>query len=98
VICIIPIIPLGVVDEFDEFHQELMEDGQRAVSGGNVCDNRVNVDAEAQEVENGCHHADASNRSFCLGLVHVKNSRALFGLGYHIPNAILLNHAHFPLR
>ena len=31
--CVIPMSPLGVIDESDEFHQELMEDGQQAVSG-----------------------------------------------------------------
>jgi hypothetical protein len=32
--CVIPTNPLGVVDESDEFHQELMEDGQWAVGSG----------------------------------------------------------------
>jgi hypothetical protein len=35
---------------------------------------------------------------FCLGLVHVKNIHALFGLGYHVPNVLLLDHAHVHLR
>ncbi len=44
---IIPASPLGVVDESNEFHQELMEDGQRAVGGGDGCDNGIHVDTEA---------------------------------------------------
>jgi hypothetical protein len=38
------------------------------------------------------------NGSFCLGLVHIKNIHALFGIGYHVPEALLLNHAPVPLR
>ncbi len=42
--------------------------------------------------------ANTGNRSFCLGLVHVKNIHALFGIGYHVSEALLLNHAYVPLR
>ncbi len=49
--CVIPMSPLGVVDESDEFHQELMEDGQWAVGGGDCNDNQIHVDTEAREVE-----------------------------------------------
>jgi hypothetical protein len=32
VICIKPACPLGIVDDSDEFHQELAENGQQVVS------------------------------------------------------------------
>ncbi len=37
--CIIPTSPLSVVDKSDEFRQELMEDGQWAIGGGDGYDN-----------------------------------------------------------
>ncbi len=95
---VIPTSPLGVVDEFDEFNQELTEDGQWAVGSDNGRDDGIHFDTEAQEVENGCHCANASSTNFCLGFLQVKNIHALFCIGYHVPNALLLNHAFVPLR
>jgi hypothetical protein len=45
--CVAPTSPLSVVDESDEFHQELMEDGRWAVGGGDDRDNQIYVDTEA---------------------------------------------------
>ncbi len=85
---ITPTSPLGVIDESDEFHQELMEDGQWAVGGGDGCDNQIHVNTKAQEVEDESHSADTSNGSFCLGLVYIKNIHALFGVGNHVSETI----------
>jgi hypothetical protein len=38
-----------------------------------------------------------SNGSFCLGLVCVKNIHPLIGVGDHIPDTLLFDHAHVPL-
>jgi hypothetical protein len=43
---VIPTSPLSAVDESDEFHQELMEDGQWAVVNGDGSDNQIHVDTE----------------------------------------------------
>jgi hypothetical protein len=53
-----PACPLGIVDDSGEFHQKLMEDGQRVVSSGDGCDDGVHVDTEVQEIKNGCHCAN----------------------------------------
>jgi hypothetical protein len=37
--CITPTSPLSVIDEPDEFHQELTKDGRWAVGGGDGCNN-----------------------------------------------------------
>jgi hypothetical protein len=95
---VIPMSPLGVVDESDEFHQELTEDGQLAVGHGDCPDNQIHVDTVDQEVKDGSHSANTGNGSFCLGLVHLKNIHALFGIEYHVSETMLLNHARVPLR
>ncbi len=82
--CIIPTSPLSVVDESDEFHKELVEDGRWAVGGGDCCDNWIHVDTEAWEVEDGSNSANMGNGTLCLRLVHVKNIHALFGIGNHV--------------
>jgi hypothetical protein len=46
-ICAIPTSPLGVIEESDEFYQELMENGQWAVGGGDGHDNQIHVDTKA---------------------------------------------------
>ena len=45
--CLIPMSPLGVVYNSDEFHQELTEDGQWAVGSGDGGDNQIHVDTVA---------------------------------------------------
>ncbi len=48
--CIKPASPLGCVDDSDDFHQELTEDGRRVVTIGDGCNYGVHVDTEAQEI------------------------------------------------
>jgi hypothetical protein len=45
--CVMPTSQLGVVDESDEFHQELTKYVGWAVSSGDGCDNQIHVDTEA---------------------------------------------------
>jgi hypothetical protein len=49
--CIIPSCPLCAVDDPDEFHQKLMEDRGRAVSGGYWCDDQIHVDKKAGKID-----------------------------------------------
>ncbi len=44
--CTEPASPFDIVDGSDEFHQELMEDGQRIISDGNGHDDGVHIDAD----------------------------------------------------
>ncbi len=51
--CIIPLCPLCVVDDLDEFHQKITEDKWRAVSGGYGRDDQIHVDAKAGKNKDG---------------------------------------------
>ncbi len=64
--CVILMSSFSVVDESDELHQELTEDGQWAAGSDDGHDNQIHVDTEAQEVKDGSHSADTGNGSFCL--------------------------------
>jgi hypothetical protein len=50
---IIPLCPLCVIDDPDEFHQKLTEDRWRAVSGGYGHDDRIHVDAKDGKINDG---------------------------------------------
>jgi hypothetical protein len=96
--CIIPSCPLCVVNDPDEFHQKLMEDRLRAVSGGYGRDDRIHVDAKARKINDGYHGANLGNESFCLGLACIEDIHALFCVGDHVSHMLLLDHARVPLR
>ena len=44
--CVVPSCPLCAVDDLDELHQKLMEDGLRTVSSGYCRDDRIHVDTK----------------------------------------------------
>jgi hypothetical protein len=96
--CFIPLFPLHVVNDPDEFHQKLMEDRWRAVSGGYGHDDKIHVDAKARKVDNGYHGANSGDGSLCLGLVCVKDIYALFCVGDDVSHMLLLDHACVSLR
>ncbi len=96
--CIKPACPLGVVNDSDELIQELMEYGHRVVGSSDGHDDGVHVDTEAQEIYNGHHCVNANNGDFCLGLVHFDYIHALLGVGYHVLDTLLFDHACVPLR
>jgi hypothetical protein len=96
--CIMPSCPICDVDHPDKFHQKLMEDRWRAVSGGYGHDDRIHVDAKAGKIYNGHHGANSGDGILCLGLVCIKYIHALFCVGDHVLHMLLLNHARIPLR
>ncbi len=96
--CIIPLCPLHVVNNPDEFCQILTEDRPRAVSGGYGHDERIHVDAKARKINDGYHGANLGSGSLCLGLVCIKDIHALFCVGDHSSHMLLLDHAYVPLE
>jgi hypothetical protein len=48
--CIVPSCPHCAVDDPDQFHQKLMEDRWRAISGGYCRDDQIHVDAKAEKL------------------------------------------------
>jgi hypothetical protein len=79
--CIIPLCPLCVIDDPDEFHPKLMEDRWRAVSGGYGRDDRIHFEAKAGKINNGYHGANLDGlMEFALLLRVVTLSVAKFPL------------------
>jgi hypothetical protein len=91
--CIVPMCPLCAVDDPDEFHQKLMEDRWRAVSGGYCHDDQIYVDAKAGKIDDGYHGANSGNGSLCLRLVRIEDIHALLCVGNHVLHTHLLMHA-----
>ena len=88
--CIIPLCLLCAVDDPDELHHILMEDGWRAVGGGYPCDDQIYVDAKAGKINNGYHGANVGDGSLCLGLVHVEDIHVLDSEELHTLSSELL--------
>jgi hypothetical protein len=98
VTCIVPLCPLCAVDDPDELHQKLTENGWRTVSSGYRRDAQIHADTKAGKSVNGYHVANSSNGSLRLRLVHVKNIDALLRVGDHVMHMHLLDHARVPMR
>ena len=64
--CIIPLCLFCAVDDPDEFHHKLMEDGWRTVSSGYCHDDQIHVDPKAEKVDDGYHGANSGDESLCL--------------------------------
>jgi hypothetical protein len=95
--CIIPSCPLCAVDDPDELHQKLTEDGWRTISSGYCHDDQIHVDTKAGKIDNGYLGANLDDGSLCLGLVHIKNIHDLLCVGNHVTHTHLLDHARVPL-
>jgi hypothetical protein len=96
--CIIPSCPLCAVDDPNELHQKLTEDGWRTVSSGYHRDDQTHVDTKAGKVNDGYHGADLGDRSLCHRLLRIKNNHALLRVSNHVMHMHLLDHACVPLR
>ncbi len=96
--CIVPSCPLCAVDDPDELHQKLTEDGWRTVSSGYCCDDQIHVDTKAGKIDDRYHGANAGDGSLCLRLVCIKNIHALLHVGNHVTHTHLFNQTCVPLR
>jgi hypothetical protein len=96
--CIVPSCPLCAVDDPDELHQKLMEDGWRTVSSGYCHDDQIHVDTNAGKVDNGYHGANSGDGSLCLRLVQIKNIHTLLRVGNHVMHTHLLDLSCVSLR
>ncbi len=74
---IVPLCPLCAVDDPDELHQKLTEDGWRTVSSGYRHDDQIHVDTKTGKVNDGFHGANLAMKVFALDLCTLRTSMLL---------------------
>ena len=91
-----PLIPIGIVDETNEVHQNLTEDWLRLIAGADGRDHRIHVNTETREVSNIDHGSDTSDGRLASGFLriddvhHVLIGSSIFGGRFAIDETLVL--------
>ena len=90
---VMPAYPFCVVGNPDKIRQELSQNGWRAICSGDGCNDGIHVNEEACKIDDQTHGTNSGDRCLGLRLMSIEDIHAILGLGDHILEALLLDHA-----